>query len=66
MPINAESALGCLPLWLHHKIGEKKRKKFHELWPPRGCIQKIPLKTLLFTQQDVSSRIVLGYKISPK
>jgi hypothetical protein len=25
-PINAKSALGCLPLWLHHKIGEKKKK----------------------------------------
>jgi hypothetical protein len=27
MPINAKSALGCLPLWLHHKIGKKKRGK---------------------------------------
>jgi hypothetical protein len=46
---------------------KKKEKKVPmDYGHSRAAFKKIPLKTLLFTQQDVSSRIFLGCKISPK
>jgi len=52
---------GCIT-----KLGKKRKKVPIDYMATQGLHSKIPLKTLLFTQQDVSSRIVLGYKISPK